>query len=224
MDSCCQIHSPDRPRALSREEEAVNALTHGLGLVLSVIGAVVMAMTVIRHPDVWRIVGATVYVASLMAVYAMSTLSHSFHTPRWREFFRALDQGTIYLLIAATYTPFSLVYLRTTPWWLLLGTVWTLAICGFIAKVFFRNRVQVATIWPCLILGWMPVISVPYLIGVVPIAAGWWMLVGGLCYTIGTIFLRYDYKVRHFHAVWHVMVLAGSLCHFLAIFMFVVQA
>lgn len=222
MDRCCSIQKIGGPRRLSREEEAVNALTHGFGFVLSVIGAIVMATTVLRHPDVWRVVGASVYVASLVAVYAMSTLSHSFETPRWREFFRALDQGTIYLLIAATYTPFSLVYLRTTPWWVLLGTVWTLAICGFVAKVFFGHRVQGITIWPCLILGWMPAISVPYLIGVVPIAAGLWMLLGGLFYTIGTIFLRYDYKVRHFHAVWHVLVLAGSMCHFLAILLFVI--
>ncbi len=208
---------------LSRAEERANAITHGLGLVLSVVGAVVMASNVFGDGDVWREIGCGVYVASLIAVYAMSTLSHSATTPEWRSFFRALDQGCIYFLIAATYTPFSLVYLRTTPWWLLLGAIWAVALWGFLSKVFFAHRVEAVSIWPCIVLGWMPTISVPALAGIVPMAAFWWMLVGGLCYTVGTIFLRYDYKVRHFHAIWHLMVIAGSACHFLAIFAFVAR-
>jgi hemolysin III len=209
---------------LSRAEERANAITHGLGLLLSVAGAVAMVTYVLGDGDVWRQVGCTVYVASLIAVYAMSTLSHSATTPEWRSYFRALDQGCIYLLIAATYTPFSLVYLRTAPWWLLLGAIWSIALWGFLSKVVFSHRVESVALWPCILLGWMPTISVPALAGIVPVAAFWWMLVGGICYSVGTIFLRYDYKVRHFHAVWHVMVIAGSTCHFLAIFSFVAHA
>lgn len=221
MEGTCLAKSSDSTYRLSPAEELANAATHALGLLLSVVGAVVMAVSVLGQADKWRVIGCGVYLASLMAVYAMSTLSHSFRSPRWREFFRALDQGTIYLLIAATYTPFSLVYLRTTPWWLLLSAVWAVAIWGFISKVFFAHRLDSVSIWPCLLLGWMPTISVPALAGIVPTAAFWWMLVGGLCYTLGTIFLRYDYKVKHFHAVWHLLVIAGSVCHFVAIFGFV---
>ena len=208
---------------LSPEEERANAITHGLGLLLSIVGAIVMATSVAWHGDLWRGLGCAIYLASLVAVYATSTLSHSFSSPRWRAFFRALDQGCIYFLIAATYTPFSLAYLRTTPWWLLLGAIWAVALWGFLSKVAFAHRVDAASIWPCLLLGWMPVVSVPALVGIVPIAAFWWMLLGGLCYTLGTIFLRYDDKVRHFHAVWHLFVIAGSACHFLAILAFVAQ-
>jgi len=206
---------------LSCAEERANAITHGLGFLLSTAGAIVMAMNVLGDGDVWRQIGCGVYVASLIAVYAMSTLSHTATTRQWRSFFRALDQGCIYFLIAATYTPFSLAYLRTTPWWLLLGAIWAIALWGFLSKVVFAHRIEAVSLWPCIVLGWMPTVSVPALVGVVPMAAFWWMLVGGLCYTVGTIFLRFDDKVRHFHAVWHVMVLAGSACHFLAIFAFV---
>jgi len=208
---------------LSRAEERANAITHGLGFLLSVVGAIVMAINVYGDGDVWREMGCGVYVLSLLAVYGMSTLSHSANTPEWRSFFRALDQGCIYFLIAATYTPFSLAYLRTTPWWLLLGAIWAVALWGFLSKVFFAHRVDAVSIWPYIVLGWMPTISVPALAGIVPMAAFWWMLVGGLCYTLGAIFLRYDYKVRHFHAIWHLFVLAGSTCHFLAILAFVAR-
>jgi hemolysin III len=213
----------DVTRKLSRAEELANALTHGVGLVLSITGAIVMAMTVLRQGDAWRVVGCAVYLASLVAVFATSTLSHSCSTPRWRDVFRALDQGFIYLLIAATYTPFSLAYLRTAPWWLLLGAIWALALWGFLAKVAFAHRVEAVSIWPCMLLGWMPIISVPSFVGVVPLAAFWWMLVGGACYTLGTVFLIHDAKVRHFHAVWHLLVIAGSSCHFLAILLFVAR-
>lgn len=209
---------------LSRAEERANALTHGMGLLLSIAGAVAMVLNVVGNGDFWREVGCMVYVGSLIAVYAMSTLSHSAQTPEWRSFFRALDQGCIYCLIAATYTPFSLAYLRTTPWWLLLGAIWAVALWGFFSKVVFSHRVESVALWPCIVLGWMPIVSVPALVGIVPIAAFWWMLVGGLCYSIGTIFLRYDYKVRHFHAIWHILVIAGSTCHFMAIFYFVAPA
>jgi hemolysin III len=223
MDVRSESITVDSQYRLSPAEEMANAITHALGLMLSVVGAVVMAMSVVGHADRWRVIGCSVYLASLMAVYAMSTLSHSFQEPRRREFFRALDQGTIYLLIAATYTPFSLVYLRTAPWWILLSAVWGVAFWGFASKVFFAHRLESVSIWPCLLLGWMPVISVPSLAGVVPAAAFWWMLVGGLCYSLGTIFLRFDYKVKHFHAVWHLLVIAGSVCHFVAIFAFVAR-
>lgn len=205
-------------------EEWANALTHGVGLALSIGGAVLMAGVLASHGDLWRSVGCGVYLASLVAVYAMSTLSHSFASPRWRTFFRQLDQGFIYLLIAATYTPFALAFLRTGLWWVLLGMVWAVAVYGFISKVFLAHRVESVSIWPCIVLGWLPIISAPALMNLVASAAFWWMLVGGLCYTVGTVFLICDSKVRHFHAVWHLFVIAGSTCHFLAILLFVAQA
>lgn len=213
---------PPRPGAwrLSQEELA-NALTHGIGLLLSVFGASVMTWSVWVHGDVWRMLGCSVYVASLVAVYAMSTLSHSVTAPRWRSAFRSLDQGFIYLLIAATYTPFALTYLRTGPWWVLLVAIWAVALFGFLSKVAFGHRVEAVSIWSYVLLGWMPVVAAPLIMQQVPLVAFWGMLLGGVCYSIGTVFLICDKKVRHFHAVWHLFVIAGSVCHFLVILVFV---
>ena len=207
---------------LSPSEELVNSITHGIGLMLSLIGAVVMVVALGRG-DVWRAAGCGVYLASLITVYAMSTMLHSCQTPRWKSFFRALDQGSIYLLIAATYTPFSLAYLRTGVWWVLLGVIWGVALYGFLAKVLFAYRVEAPSIWPCLLIGAIPFISTPTLLTAISIGALWWMLVGVTCYAVGLVFWINDERVRHFHAVWHVFVIAGSMCHFVGIYMFVVR-
>jgi len=206
---------------LSPAEEFANFVTHGIGFVLSVAGVAVMT-AVLGNGDAWRVAGCSIYLASLMGVYLMSTLSHSFESPRLRSLFRALDQGTIYLLIAATYTPFSMAYLHTVTWFVLLTVVWAIALWGFCSKVFFAHRLESVSMWPCLVLGGIPFISIPSLIGVVSIAALWWMLLGVACYTFGLVFWLNDHRVRHFHAVWHVLVMAGSACHFIGILLFVV--
>lgn len=208
---------------LSPAEELANQITHGVGLLLSLVGVAVM-VEVLGQGDGWRVAGCSVYLASLIGVYLMSTLSHTFETPRLRSFFRALDQGTIYLLIAATYTPFSMAYLHTVPWWILLGLVWAIALWGFFSKVLFAHRLEEVSMWPCVILGMIPFVCVPRLVGVVSLAALWWMLLGVAFYTLGLVFWVNDRKVRHFHAVWHVLVIAGSACHFVGILLFVVLA
>jgi len=205
---------------LSSSEELVNSITHGIGLALSVIGAIVMAVTLWRG-DAWRVTGCGIYLASLITVYAMSTMMHSCQAPRWKSFFRALDQGSIYLLVAATYTPFALAYLRTSVWWILLGLIWMVALQGFFAKVLFAYRVEAPAIWPHVLIGGIPFISIPTLLGVISISALWWILVGVACYVVGLVFFVNDERVRHFHAVWHVFVIAGSMCHFMGIYVFV---
>jgi hemolysin III len=208
----------------SPADELVNAATHALGFALAVFGALVMAGSVARSGDAWLAVGCSVYLASLVAVYAMSTLSHSCRTLKWKVIFRRLDQGFIYLLIAATYTPFSLAYLRDGVWWALLGAMWSVALFGFVAKVFFAHRVEAISLVSYVVLGWMPAIATPALLQTLPLGALWCMLLGGVCYTLGTLFLMNDHRIRHFHAVWHLCVIAGSACHFLGILMFVVGA
>jgi hemolysin III len=206
---------------LSAEEEIANSITHGLGVVLSVVGAFVMADT-LGGGDGWRVAGCSIFLTSMIAVYAMSTLSHVFESPRLRTLFRAIDQGTIYLLIAGTYTPFSLAYLHTTPWWILLGAVWAVALYGFVSKVLFAHRVENVSMWPCLILGALPFAAIPTLLTMLPVGALWWMLLGVACYTLGLVFWLNDRRVRHFHAVWHLLVMAGSAAHFSGILLFVV--
>jgi hemolysin III len=210
--------------ARSDAAELANTVTHAIGLVLSLAGTLAMAATIWRHGDGWRLAGCGIYLASLVSVFALSTLSHACRNRRWKARFRAWDQGVIYLLIAATYTPFALAYLRSWPWWILLVAVWAIALHGFVSKVAFAHRVEAVAVWPCVLLGWIPFLSVPALIGDVPITAMWGMLAGGVCYTIGIVFFLLESKVCHFHAVWHVLVVAGSACHFVTILVFVAAA
>ena len=123
-------------------EEVANTITHGLGFLLSVVGAIAMAIWVLREGDAWRVLGCMIYASSLVTVYAMSTLSHICSAPNLKRFFQMLDQGFIYVLIVATYTPFSLAFLRTSPWWLFLAVMWTIAMFGFLSKIVLAHRVD----------------------------------------------------------------------------------
>jgi hemolysin III len=120
--------------------------------------------------------------------------------------------------------PFAVTYLRTGWWFLFFGLMWTMALCGFVSKTLFSHKVEAVAIWSHLLLAWMPVATVPWLVEAVPAAALWWMLVGGLCYTCGTLFMVYDNRYSLFHGVWHMFVIAGSTCHFLTILFFVVDS
>jgi hemolysin III len=199
------------------EDEIANSITHGIGLALSLVGAVALVMIAARTGDTRAIVGCLVYSASLVAVYAASTLSHLFWQPRLRRVFRMLDQGCIYLLIAGTYTPLSLRYLRDGYWWILLATMWTIAIVGFCSKVFLAHRVESVATIAYVAMGWLPVLAAKPMIAVAPTRCLWMMLIGGLCYTVGTLFLTFDRKALYLHAMWHICVIAGSAVHYFAI-------
>jgi hemolysin III len=206
------------------DEELINTATHGFGFVLALVGGLAMIWSVLRHGDFWNITGCVIFAVSLIAVYAASTLSHCAKSVEWKSFFRQLDQGCIYFLIVATYTPFSLAYLRTDGGWMLLGGLWTAALVGFFSKVVLAHRVHDISMWTYIVLGLLPLIAVPALRGAVPVDSTVWMFVGGGCYLFGTLFLFLDERVKHFHAVWHLLVIAGSLCHFLGIWQSVALA
>jgi hemolysin III len=197
--------------------ELWNALTHGAGLVMAMLGAIVMGTAVYTTGDPWRIAGCGVFVATMMAVYAASTLSHSGFASQWRTFLRRVDQGVIYLLVVGTYTPFGLAYLRTGAGWLLLVVLWTGAIAGLVSKVCFSHRLDSGLIWTYVTLGVLPTITIPWLMGVLPAITSFWMFLGGGFYLVGTIFLVNDSRSRPFHAIWHLLVIAGSACHFMGI-------
>ena len=208
----------------SRAEELVHTITHGVGLLFSIGGAFVLVIRALSSGDAWRITGCSVFALALIAVYAASTLSHSIIEPGLKRVFRILDQSFIYLLIAGTYTPFALEYLRSGWWWLVFALMWTVALMGFFSKVQFSHRIDAVTIWSYVLLGWMPIAFAPAYVTLVPAAALWWIAIGGLCYTIGTVFLVVDYRHFHFHGIWHLLVMAGSTCHYCAVFLFVVCA
>jgi len=210
-----------RPRA---DEEFVNAVTHGAGLAMSVVGSLVMMSDVLGRGDLRLAVGCTAYLFTLVAVYAMSTLSHSATSPKWRTLFRQLDQAFIFLLIVGTYTPYSLAYLRGWMWAGLLGAMWCVALAGFASKAFYAHRIENGSILPYVFLGWMCIIALPAIWHVAPPGEVIFIILGGVCYMLGTLFLLNDTRVRHFHAAWHLWVIAGSVCHFMGLLFYVVQA
>ncbi len=199
------------------EDEIANSITHGIGLALSVVGAAVLIVAAVRTGGLREVLGCSIYGASLVAVYAASTLSHVVQQPRLRRRFRMLDQGCIYLLIAGTYTPLALQYLRNGYWWVLLAVMWTIAVAGFFSKVILAHRVEAVATILYVLMGWLPVLAAKPMIAAAPAACLWMMLVGGLCYTVGTIFLTFDRKALYLHAVWHIFVIAGSTVHYFAI-------
>jgi hemolysin III len=207
---------------LSNRYELLNSLTHGLGFALSLAGAGVMTASVWQAQDAWRTFGCCLFVATMVAVYGASTLSHMAQTRRLKRLFRVWDQALIYLLIVGTFTPFALVYLRTNwVWCALLGVMWTLALGGFISKIVYNHKVDRISIWLYLILGWLPILTVGSLIQAMPAPGLWWIIQGGIAYTLGTVFLMHDHRQFFFHAIWHVLVLLGSLCHFMGVFYYV---
>jgi hemolysin III len=207
---------------LSLPEETANLLTHGLGLVLSIAGCVIL-LTEARQSegDFWQFFGCAVYAFTLVALYAASTLSHSFKHPPVRHFFRSLDQVCIFLLIAGNYTPFAIAYLMRGWWWALLVAVWGMALFGIVLKIFFKQEKNVG-LWFYIVLGWLPVIGIKPIIDGLPTLALAWIVAGGLSYSLGTVFLAQDRKYPYFHAVWHLLVIAGSACHFIVVAFYVI--
>ncbi len=196
-----------------RREENLNVLTHGLGTVLSLLATWLMlrAASSTQNSQLW--VACLVYGLSLVGVFFSSTLSHWAGTPIWRQRFRQLDQAFIYLLIVGTYTPFSVAHLRTPFWTILLTVMWVLACVGFVSKLWVAHRVDSVSVLGYVALGWMPALGGLSLFEGVPSAGVWGILIGGVLYTLGTLFLVNDRKVWYFHGIWHVLVIAGAAVH-----------
>jgi hemolysin III len=223
MAQCLPIRPEFPAWRRSSSEEFVNAVTHGIGFVIATMGSLVMMPRVLASGRSELTIGCGLYLLSLLAVYAMSTLSHSATSLRWKSLFRQLDQAFIYLLIVATYTPYSLAFLHGLKWDILMAAMWTVALVGFIAKIIFAHRVETVSVVSYVLLGWMPVVSIPTLYQYAPPGVFQAIIAGGIFYTIGTFFLVYDERVKHFHAIWHLCVISGSACHFAGILTYVVR-
>lgn len=200
-----------------RKEEIVNSITHGLGAALAIAGLVLLILYAAASRDVWRIVSCSIYGTTLILLYTSSTLYHSFEDPRLKRWFKILDHACIYLLIAGTYTPFTLVTLRG-PWgWSLFGIIWLLALAGLVFKLLFIDRFPAVSVTVYLIMGWLAVVAIKPIVERIPAAGLLWLIAGGLLYTLGVVFYVNDKKIRYSHAIWHVFVLGGSICHFIAV-------
>jgi len=197
-----------------------NAITHGIGFGLAVAGAVYMIGASTRG-TARHVVCCSIFTSTLILVYLCSTLYHSLVRTRARHVFHVLDHSSIYLLIAGTYTPFTLISLHGPLGWFVFGVEWGLAIAGVVFKCFAVDRFQVASALVYLFQGWFVVFAARPLLH----AIGWhgimWMGAGGLAYTLGIIFFALD-RLRYFHATWHIFVLAGSIAHYFAILFYVI--
>lgn len=203
------------------EEEAANRLTHGVGAIFSVLGLFVLVYAAATRQEPWLLASCTLYGITLVLFYAVSTIYHTVRPPRLRYLFRILDHCGIFLLIAGTYTPFTLVSLPS-PWgWAIFLVIWALAFAGTTLKVFMTERLRIAGPLLYLAMGWLIVVAWRPLTAAVPPAGIAWLLAGGLFYSFGLIFYAWE-KLPYNHAVWHLFVLGGSLCHYLAVLWYVV--
>ena len=207
----------------SKPEEFVNTSTHGIGILLVLVGAVVLLCSLSDEAGIRIWLACIVYLLTLLSVYVCSTLSHYYSSLERKALFRQLDQACIYLLIVGSYTPFSVEYLHGLWWSSLLGLMWTIAIVGAISKVFFAHRIQRVSIWLYLALGWLPAMGGVMNTDSLTRECLLWIVGGGVTYSLGTIFLFNDRKARYLHAVWHLFVIAGSVIHFLGIMKCVVH-
>jgi len=200
-------------------EEIANSVTHGVGAALSVLGLVVLVVVAAMRGTAWHIAGCAVYGGSLVLLYLASTLYHALPRGRAKRVFQILDHSSIYLLIAGTYTPFTLVTLRGAWGWWMFGVVWTLAVAGIVFKCFLTGRFQVLSTAAYVAMGWMAVVALRPLLSALPWAGFLWLLAGGAAYTAGIVF--FASRRRYAHSVWHAFVLAGSICHFVAVYRYV---
>ncbi len=205
------------------KEEVANSVTHGFGLALSLAGLVLLIVVAALHGSVLSIVSCSVYGATLVGLYAASTLYHSVQSPQSKRVLKIVDHSFIYLLIAGTYTPFTLVMLRGGWGWALFGIVWGLALCGIALKLWFVDRFVVVSTLCYLAMGWLVVVALKPILTTVPTPALWWLLGGGLAYSAGVVFFALP-NLRYSHAVWHAFVLAGSAFHYVAILRYVAPA
>ena len=200
--------------------ERLNSVTHLLGTALAAAGAAVLVVLAARQGDPWKIVSFSIYGAMLFALYALSTLYHSARG-KVKDVLRKLDHCSIYLLIAGTYTPFTLVTLRGAWGWSLFGVIWGLAALGIAQEAWLAKGPRILSVVIYILMGWLSVIAVQPLIAALTPAGFAWLAAGGLFYTGGIIFYALDEKLRHGHGIWHVCVLAGSASHYLAILLYV---
>jgi hemolysin III len=200
----------------TRGEEIANSLTHGLGLVLSGAGLSVLVTAAGLRGDAWTVTGCAVFGASLVLLYGASTCYHALQSPRWKPWLRVFDHAAIFLLIAGSYTPFLLVSLRG-PWgWSMFGVVWAIAVAGIVLKVFYTGRFRLLSTILYLFMGWIVLIAIKPLVAALPRSSLVLLFAGGAAYSAGTLFYLWK-RLPYHHAVWHLFVMGGSVCHFFAV-------
>ena len=197
-------------------EELIHAVSHGAGVILSVIGLAWMLYLSIETADPWRIIASSIYGISLICLFLASTLYHTFYASRRKHLFKLLDHCAIYLLLAGSYTPFLLVAMRNNTGWWLFGVIWSLATAGILTKIWFRHRYPSLSLASYLLMGWLVVFAIPQVAEAIGDGGMAWLIAGGVSYTVGALFYMAN-RLPFNHTIWHLFVLIGGVCHFLAV-------
>lgn len=197
-------------------DEIASALTHGVGAAAALAGGAVLITLAALHGDGWQLGAAIVFGVTLLLLYVASTLYHAIQHPVAKSRLKVFDHCAIYLLIAGTYTPFTLIGLRG-PWgWGLFAAIWTLAVAGVIFKLFYTGRFKLLSTLIYIAMGWLVIVAIKPLLASLDSWTLGWLLAGGIFYTLGTYFYHRE-SIRYSHAIWHLFVIAGSVCHFVAV-------
>ena len=204
-------------REQSQAEEIANSISHGVGLVAALVGTLFLIVHAARHGDSIFIVGTSVFAATMVLLYLASTLYHALPMSKAKSVFRVVEHSAIFLLIAGTYTPFTLGVLRGVWGWTLFGLVWGLAVTGVALKAFNRMSHPIFSTGLYLLMGWLILIAVNPLSDRVPASGLLWLVAGGVAYTAGVAFFAADSRLRYGHFIWHLFVMAGTTCHYFAV-------
>lgn len=207
----------------SKSEERINALTHGIGALLSIAALVILITFAALKGNAWHVVGVSIYGSTMLIMYLSSTIVHSLPEGKAKDIFLFIDHSAIYLFIAGTYTPILLVLLRGPIGWTLFGVVWGVAILGIIFKIFFVKRFVIVSTLLYIFLGWFIIIAWKPLSNEMDLMGLIYLIIGGLLYSIGSIFYMWR-GFKYHHAVWHIFVILGSAFHFFSILFYVVLA
>lgn len=202
------------------KEETLNVITHGIGFILSIAALVILIVSASKYGTARHITSFAIFGGSLIVLYAASTLYHYAKNPDLRLKLNILDHSAIYVLIAGTYTPFTLIVLKGWVGWTIFGISWGLAIAGILFKVFYFGKYDKISTIAYVLMGWVIIFAIKPLIESFPTAGLIWLLAGGISYSIGAFFFSYK-GIRFNHAIFHVFVLLGSFCHFMSIFLYV---
>lgn len=201
-------------------EERINIISHAFGLLLSIVALVLLVERAIPYGNILYVVSFAIFGISLISLYAASTFYHSTRSPRLRARLRIVDHATIYILIAGTYTPFALITLNGPVGWTIFTVSWTMAVSGIVLKLFFTGRYELLSTLMYVFMGWIVIFVLKPVINNLPVAGLVWLVAGGMSYTIGAIIYSIK-KISFNHSIFHIFVLAGSICHFIAIYYYV---
>jgi len=210
----------ERIKYYSQLEEKINIISHAIGFILSMVALVLLVRHAVLYGDVWHIVSFSIFGSSLIMLYAASTFYHSANNPELRNKLNIVDHASIYVLIAGTYTPFTLVTLKGPIGWVIFGISWGLALTGIILKLFFTGKFDLISTIMYVLMGWIIVFAIKPLIHNLPPEGLLWLFAGGISYTIGAILYSIG-RIKFNHAIFHLFVLNGSICHFMSVFFYV---